>query len=194
MSHTFIVNKIIKPELPVFDKYSKKIHQLLKKHHFVLAKRDIYKYNLAVDYSVCHYSEDYRTLKKIVHELYPQYDNSFFYVFECNNKLSHYNIFLTYKSIFNDYCKWLFSILFEAEKRINISLYQDYQKRVFGYFGERLLNVYIYHNKFIVKHKPLLFISNTEKNTPLVDFFRNIRNQCSFFFQYFSIYNFLHKQ
>lgn len=37
------------------------------------------------------------------------------------------------KEIFDDYCEWLFSILFEVEKRIQISN-NVYQARVFGFY------------------------------------------------------------
>jgi predicted DNA-binding protein YlxM (UPF0122 family) len=192
-SHFPLGNKIILSTVPVFNNYSRKLVHLLKKYQFLLPKKDIYKYSLFVDYSVCHYSEDYRVIKTIVHDLYPDYDKAFFHVFECNNKLSHYNIFITHKHIFNDYCEWLFKILFEVEKRINIKNYNEYQQRIFGFLGERLLNVYVYHHNFKVKYKPVLLISDSEKDNYLINLMRNIRNRCSFFIQNFSIYNLSHK-
>ena len=58
-----------------------------------------------------------------------------------------YNLFLMRKNYFQSYEKWLFDILFEVEKRINFSDYDSYQRRVFGFLGERLESIYIEHLK-----------------------------------------------
>ena len=52
------------------------------------------------------------------------------------------------ESIWNDYCEWLFQILFLAEKEINLTGRMPYQQRVFGFLSERLFNVYIAYKKF----------------------------------------------
>ncbi len=61
------------------------------------------------------------------------------------------------KEIFDDYCEWLFSILFEVEKRIQISN-NVYQARVFGFLSERLMRVYIEKKKLKVKEVKVLKI------------------------------------
>ena len=48
-------------------------------------------------------------------------------------------------SLCNRYCSWLFGILLELEKRIDISSYDAYQKRVFGFLSERLFSVWLHH-------------------------------------------------
>ena len=54
------------------------------------------------------------------------------------------------KEVFDDYCKWLFGILFELEREIKISE-DSYQARVFGFLSERMLGIYIEANKLKVK-------------------------------------------
>ena len=61
------------------------------------------------------------------------------------------------KEIFDDYCEWLFSILFVVEKRIQISN-NVYQARVFGFLSERLMRVYIEKKKLKVKEVKVLKI------------------------------------
>ena len=64
------------------------------------------------------------------------------------------------KQILDEYSQWLFSILFNLEKRIDVDKYSDeYQKRVFGFLAERLLQIWVYHNKLKIKEFPAF---NTE--------------------------------
>lgn len=51
------------------------------------------------------------------------------------------------KKIFFEYCEWLFDILFELEKRIDTSHYSKPCLRVFSEVGERLLGIFVSHNK-----------------------------------------------
>jgi len=71
-----------------------------------------------------------------------------------------FNMFIMKKEIFNNYCNWLFSILQEAETKINIKDYDDYQSRVMGFLSERLTGIYITYLKNQgkkIKELPVLF-------------------------------------
>ena len=48
---------------------------------------------------------------------------------------------------FDKYCEWLFSVLSAVEPEIPYKFYNPYQKRVFAFMAERLLNVYVAKNK-----------------------------------------------
>ena len=50
------------------------------------------------------------------------------------------------KEIFDEYCSWLFDILFEVEKRTDISNYTTAEARIYGYISERLVDVWVSHN------------------------------------------------
>jgi HPr kinase/phosphorylase len=52
-------------------------------------------------------------------------------------------MFISNKKLFNEYYNWLFDILFELESRIDISEYDDYNKRIYGFLSERLFNVWL---------------------------------------------------
>ena len=67
-------------------------------------------------------------------------------------------MFIAKYELFNKYFEWLFPLLFEAEKRIDVSKHEAHQKRVFAFLAERLLNIYVYHNKLKVVYEPVFFI------------------------------------
>lgn len=52
------------------------------------------------------------------------------------------NMFIMRKEIYHQYCEWLFDILFEAEKKIDMTWYSVEEYRVMGYLAERLCGIY----------------------------------------------------
>jgi hypothetical protein len=65
-------------------------------------------------------------------------------------------MFIGSKEFVKNYFNWLFPILHELEKVVKVSEY-TYQKRVFGFFAERLINVYVQKNKIPVVEFPVMF-------------------------------------
>lgn len=141
---TFVEDSIIKQENTVKDyKINQdKLAKWLSKGYIIMAKKRQLPFALDVDYAYCHVRDDFKTLQSVIHDLYPEFDDTFDKVLIRNNELAHYNMFVMGWNDFDKYCSWLFDILFECEKRINISLYNPVQKRIFGYMAERLFNVY----------------------------------------------------
>lgn len=92
-------------------------------------------------YKISHRLSDLKITLKIIKEKYPEY-----YLitkkYLKGKKTSYFNMVIMKKNVFNDYCQWLFNILFEVEKQISISK-DPYQSRVFGFLAERLLNIYM---------------------------------------------------
>ena len=52
------------------------------------------------------------------------------------------NMFIMKKEVYHQYCEWLFDILFEAEKKIDMTWYSVEEYRVMGYLAERLYGIY----------------------------------------------------
>jgi hypothetical protein len=69
-----------------------------------------------------------------------------------------FNMFIMKKEKFNDYCSWLFDILFELEKRLDISQYNQNDSRVFGFVSERLIDVWLETNSIKYKEIPCMFM------------------------------------
>lgn len=166
---------------------AKYISKILSSKNIIVSKKRVFPYSLKIDYCLCHISDDFTILRNIIYNNYPEYKRSFYYVFEVNNKLSPCNMFIMKYSDFCNYCNWLFSILFQAEKEINISNYSERESRIFGYMAERLFNLYIYHNKFKIGYLPVLWYN--DKYTSLshfLSFYQNIKNNISAHFLYLS--------
>ena len=111
-------------------------------------------YNVYTHYETFHHIEDLMCCRQIISEHCPEYLPAFDEVMEWK-KIFHANMMVTRKDRFDAYCAWLFDILFEAERRIDISEYDDYQKRIFGFLSERLLNVWVRHHELNVQTRPV---------------------------------------
>lgn len=94
--------------------------------------------------------EDMVIFFMVIKKLYPQYEESVISYFN-NNMDIPYNMFICKKNIFDDFCEWQFSILFECEKLMKLSQYTRLH-RIFGYLCEYLLPIYRLHNKLKIKH------------------------------------------
>ena len=56
----------------------------------------------------------------------------------------------------DEYFKWVFDILEKVKSEIDFDKYDDDQKRILGFFSERLINVYVKKNNLKVKEMPIL--------------------------------------
>ena len=66
------------------------------------------------------------------------------------------NLLITHKKIFDEYSQWLFTILQDVESKIDLN--DKKNLRLLGFLSERLLNLYVAHNKMQVKEVPQIFI------------------------------------
>ncbi len=109
---------------------------------FVPKKRRYYIETLYSHYAHTHYIEHLDRIREIISKKYPEYVKS--YDTAVNRTYGYmFNMFIMEKGLLNDYCDWLFSILFELEKVVDYSIYDDFQKRLFGRVSEILFNVWL---------------------------------------------------
>ncbi|MGO5069840.1 DUF4422 domain-containing protein [Roseburia faecis] len=95
-----------------------------------------------LQYTEKHNEKDMQICREVINEKYPEYIDAFNYVMH-TMLMSIGNMWITQKAIFDRYCSWLFDILFEVEKRIDLTGYNDYQRRVMGFLSERLFRVWL---------------------------------------------------
>lgn len=123
------------------------ILKLLNKYDLILPRvNNVPEYSIKEQYGHTHHIEDWNIIKDIIREKYPEYLDTFIKV-EKGHIFYGCNMFISKKKTIIPYFEWMFDILFEAEKRCDISHYSDYQKRIFGFLSERLFTVWVLHNK-----------------------------------------------
>ena len=136
------------------------IEDKLSKYDFILPKkRNYYIESNYKQYICAHKKEAVDKLSEIIKNDYPFY----YEAFKCQmkSKTCHlFNMFITKKEHAIKYLDWLFEVLFKLEKEINLDEYQGYDKRVFGFLAERLVDVYIRANNLTYIEVPYYF---TEK-------------------------------
>ena len=111
--------------------------------------------------------------------MYPDYIDSFDRIMK-NNKMYQFNMMITDKKNYASYCEWLFNILFELEKDINLDDgYNDYQKRIYGFISERLLNVWVEKNNLKVKQMRVINLNMNWKEIIRLNL-RRIKNEYIF--------------
>ncbi|MCD8266009.1 MAG: DUF4422 domain-containing protein [Prevotellaceae bacterium] len=148
-------------DLSVPDSVTEKV----KRGKVVTAKPLHFIHNVAMDYYTQHISDDFRTLRDVMSNVDGgRYKNAFNKVMFTGNRLSPCNMFLMRWQDFDNYCHWLFGILEEAERCIDISHYSAMQRRIFGFMAERLLNVWLYAEKRgEVLRRPLIFLCDNPR-------------------------------
>ena len=154
----WISNKCLLKEKKILKIFSKDIDIILPFKYY--GRNNIYKTNYD-RYKAQHIISDLDCVKDIIKEMYPDYVTSFENLMS-ENCMYLFNMFIAKKEIVNNYCDWLFSILFELEKRIDYLSRDTYQRRVFGFISERLFNVWILKNKDKLKIKELNYFMPTE--------------------------------
>ena len=133
---------------------------LLENYDVLLPRKRNYFIDTTYDqYVHAHHKEDLDTTEAILKERYPEYLDAYNKAMKSTSG-HRFNMFIMKKEVFDKYCTWLFDILFDLEKRLDISAYSAYDARVFGFVGERLLDVWIMTNKANYKDIPYVFMED----------------------------------
>lgn len=139
--HKVYTNNVDKKKLSIFT--GQEYEHLLKDYDVIIPRNwNLYNETVREQYAKDHYKKDLDVVEKIIADKYPEYSESFKKLID-GTKFHCFNMFVMSKKNFDDYCMWLFDILFMLERRIDISGYSTYNARIFGFLSERLLNVWL---------------------------------------------------
>ena len=134
--------------------------ELISEYDVLLPKKRKYYIETCYShYKHAHNIADLDRAREIIGEMFPEYVDSFDKVMK-QRIVYIYNMFLMRQPLFEEYCEWLFPVLFELERRSDISNYNAYNMRLFGFIAERLFNVWLDHRKLRSCELPYVF---TEK-------------------------------
>lgn len=141
----------------------KKISQIMSKKDCILPKPLAVKNTVAKNYYQNGEGKlkDLNTTGKVIKRLYPEYYSTYNKVLK-DTKASYCNMMIMARKYFNEYCQWLFDILFQVEKETDITNYSKSEKRIYGYLSEILLNVWVKYKKLNVKYMPVVFTEESE--------------------------------
>ena len=134
-------------------------------------KRKYYIETMYSHYKHTMYVEPLDETRNIIAEKYPEYLKEF-------DNLKHrtsghmFNMFIMKKELLNEYCNWLFDILFELEKRVDISKYNDFHKRFYGRVSELLLDVYFKTNKINYKEVKFIYMEKIDYKKKVIGFIK----------------------
>ncbi len=141
---------------------SDEVTSLMREYDVIVPKRRRYYVETIKDhYAHAHHKKDLDIIRQLILEHSGEYTDAFDSVMQ-QRSLYLYNMFLMRPALFTAYCEWVFPLLFELERRIDISDYDDYQRRVFGFLSERLFNVWLLRHDLKVKESPVVNIEGEE--------------------------------
>ncbi|MDF2563310.1 MAG: Uncharacterized protein K0R99_4756 [Microbacterium sp.] len=120
---------------------------LMSDHDVVVARpRNYYIETVASHYAHAHVAQDLTAVRRGISDASPQLIDAFDATM-ARRSLSLYNMFLMRHDYLDAYASWLFDVLEVAEASIDLDDRTAFQQRAFGFLGERLLNVWLWHHR-----------------------------------------------
>ena len=160
----------------LFDKVLKyrQLKPLLGEYKVIVPnKRRYYIETLEKHYAHNHYIKELDTAKEVMLEKYPEYEEAY------NKALGRtwgymFNMMIMQRDLLNEYCEWLFDILFEMTKRLDAEADGEnyagkelsfFENRFPGRVSERIFNVWLEYqletgriNKNEIKEIPFMYM------------------------------------
>lgn len=134
------------------------VERLLSKAQIILPRQRHYVIETNYShYAHAHREQDLLAARACVAQLHPAYIPAFDAVMRKTHG-HRFNMMIMEKPLLDRYCEWLFSVLFLLETKIDISACDPYNQRVFGFIGERLLDVWLAHGKLAYTEMPVVNI------------------------------------
>lgn len=122
-------------------------------------------------YAHAHHAKDLDAAREVIREAYPDYLPAFDRVM-ARTWGHRFNMMVMGRETLDAYCTWLFDILFRLEERIDTADYSDYDRRVYGFLGERLLDVWLENQSLRVKELPVVNLESQHWPRKIAAFLR----------------------
>lgn len=140
----------------------KQAESLLSQYDIILPqKRKYYIETNKSHYLHAHHHDPLEVMEGIIKHDYPNYTNSYDKVM--NRTWAHmFNMFIMKREPLDQYCSWMFEVLNKVEHNTDISDYSTYEKRVYGFLSELLLDIWLdQHPEFSTHEVKYVFMEHT---------------------------------
>lgn len=121
------------------------LQNLLKKHQCIVSDRCYVPGSISESYERTHNPKDLAALIAIIEKYEPDYIEAFRSMLS-KDYFFPFNMVVASGEIFDMYTDWLLELLFKLEESVDLSGYDQYQSRMFGFLSERLLGVWLLKN------------------------------------------------
>ena len=129
----------------------------------VPSKRKYYIESLASHYKHTHDIEHLELTREVIRKRCPEYLADFDRVMK--RTWAHmFNMSIMKRDLLNNYCTWMFGILFDLEKEVDIKTLSAFDARLYGRVSELLLDVWLSYNR--IKYKEIRFVQMGDVNWP----------------------------
>lgn len=115
-------------------------------------------------FAASHNIHDLQTIEEIISRIKPEYLADYQQAIH-GDVYYMGNLFVTSKELFCEYAQWLFDIFDEAEKIIDVSSYDQYHARVYGFLSEQMLMAWVNHHKLRVCELEVAITSEKAETT-----------------------------
>ena len=120
------------------------------------------------NYSRVHHKRDMEALEYGVRTAYPDYMPEFEKAMN-GHKQYFGNIFVMKRDDYMSYCQWLFDVLMTAGEKVDITGYDAYHARIYGFLSEILVYVWALHNKKNIHEGHLMMTGYKAETLELID-------------------------
>lgn len=164
----FFLRSIDKKRKDILNK--KDWENILKENDIVVPdKRKYYIETNEQHYLHAHPREQFDVAKQVIAEIFPEYIKGWNILM--NRTWAHmFNMFVMKKEYFDEFCTWWFSVMFEVERRLDISNWETKERRWF--IDELLLDVWLETKGYKYKEVNVDFLEKQNWPKKIIDFFK----------------------
>lgn len=135
------------------------ISKMLKQSDIIVHNKTFFRENNRIQFSKGVNPVYWEFIEREMRFMYPSYHSALRTV--AGRRYAHLlNMLITKKEVYDQYCEWLFPLLFRIENQLKSSGRVKNMNRSMGMIGERLLDVWLFQNRLKLKE---CFSINTEK-------------------------------
>jgi hypothetical protein len=138
---------------------SEELLGLLAHYDAILPRARSLKYSVETHFQRYHNKENLKVLETVIEEKYPDFLEAYRTVLK-QKKMFANNMFVLKNQQFQEFMSWWFELLFEFERRIDVTEYTDYQERIIGFIAERLLNVWFLKKQLRCVELPVIYFKH----------------------------------